>query len=102
MKAIFSENKQQLDDLCKKLKVERLYAFGSSLTENFTSESDVDFLFSFSSDLSLEEYFENYFQFREALEKMLGRSVDLTAEYTLSNPYLIETIDRTKALLYEG
>ena len=34
----------QIRELCEQHKVERLYAFGSVLTERFSKDSDVDFL----------------------------------------------------------
>lgn len=98
---LFSKHKKNIEALCKKLRVKRLYAFGSALSDRFDSKSDFDFLFSFYDDLSVEEYTENYFAFHSELENLLGRDVDLTSEHTLSNPYLIESINRNKALLYE-
>ena len=34
----------QIADLCRRYSVERLFAFGSVLTDRFNDESDVDFL----------------------------------------------------------
>jgi predicted nucleotidyltransferase len=34
-----------------------------------------------------------------ALEKLLGRNVDLVAEKTLQNPYLIQSIEKSKIRL---
>ena len=88
--------------LCEKFKVRRLSAFGSVCTEDFTENSDVDFLYLFDSErLPLVEYADNFFGFRESLQTLLQRRVDLVPEKTLSNPYFIEEIKKTQALIYE-
>ena len=88
--------------LCEKFKVRRLSAFGSVCTENFTEKSDVDFLYQFDFDrLPLVEYADNFFSFRESLQELFQRRVDLVPEKTLSNPYFIEEIKKTQVLIYE-
>jgi len=88
--------------LCEKFKVRRLSAFGSVCTENFTEKSDIDFLYLFDSDrLPLVEHADNFFAFRESLQKLFQRRVDLVPEKTLSNPYFIEEIKKTQVLIYE-
>ena len=88
--------------LCEKFKVRRLSAFGSVCTENFTEKSDVDFLYLFDSErLPLVEYADNFFDFKESLQELLQRRVDLVPEKNLSNPYFIEEIKKTQVLIYE-
>ena len=88
--------------LCEKFKVRRLSAFGSVCTENFTEKSDVDFLYLFDSErLPLAEHADNFFDFKESLQTLLQRRVDLVPEKTLSNPYFIEEIKKTQVLIYE-
>ncbi len=76
-----------------------MHVFGSACTENFGSNSDVNILISFKES-SVEQYTDNYFSLHHALEKLLGRKVDLLTENSLSNPYFIESIEDTKQLLY--
>ena len=76
-----------------------MYLFGSALTANFTNESDIDFIVKFKS-IALSEYFENYLNFKENLESLYGRGVDLLEEQTLKNPILINAINRSKELVY--
>jgi len=90
----------QIRKLCEQHKVGRLYAFGSALTERFTDESDVDFLYTFKDDVPLLEVVNLYFNLQNDLEKTLCRSVDLTSEKDLKNPYFIKEIDATKQLIY--
>ena len=77
----------------------KAYLFGSSATGNSNGKSDIDFLFSFSSDMDYETYAKNYFSLAAALEKLLNKPVDLVAEKTLNNPYLIESINESKIQL---
>jgi predicted nucleotidyltransferase len=38
--------------------------------------------------------------FKESLEKLFGRDVDLVEEQTLRNPILINSINKSKKLIY--
>ncbi len=92
-------NIHQIIALCKKYKVNRLFVFGSILTPGFNDDSDVDLLVEFNpSDIS--DYFTNFFDFKYALEDLLGREVDLLEEKTIQNPYLKVNIDASKSLIY--
>lgn len=90
---------KELKNLCDKYHVERMYLFGSSLTADFNSESDIDFLVKFKQ-MDLAEYFDNYMTFKEGLTKLFGREIDLVEEQTLRNPILIKSIDKNKELVY--
>ena len=76
-----------------------MYVFGSAVTSDFSESSDVDILISFK-DISFEKYTDNYFELHDALVKLFQRKVDLITERSLSNPYFIESIEKTKQLLY--
>ena len=90
----------QLVMLCKKYRVATMYLFGSAATDAFNEYSDIDFLFSFHSNVTLEEYADNYFDLMFEMEDLFGRKVDLIAENTLSNPYFIHSVEQTKRLIY--
>ncbi len=61
MQQILEKRKKDIIAICKTLNIKRLYAFGSVVSENFRDDSDVDFLISFSDNLSVDEYTKNYF-----------------------------------------
>ncbi len=88
-----------IKSLSKEHGVERLYAFGSVLTDKFNSESDVDFVVKFRT-IDVTRYFDNYFDFKEKLSALLQRDVDLLEEQAIRNPYLKKSIDRSKQLIY--
>ncbi len=64
------EHTADIQKLCTKHKVKRLFVFGSVLTDNFTAISDVDFIVDFEP-LHLSDYADNYFDFKFALEEAL-------------------------------
>ena len=71
--------KNQLDtirSLCERYRVKTLYAFGSVLTPNFDTHSDIDLLVDFLDQDALQ-YASNYFQFKFELEKLFNRKIDL-------------------------
>ncbi len=94
------KNKSKLIILCKKHKVNSLYAFGSVLTSNFKKDSDIDLLVTFNK-VNLNDYADNYFNFLFSLEDLFKRKVDLVTEKYLSNPYFIKSVNKTKQLVYE-
>ena len=96
---LIDNNIESLKRLCNIYNVDKMYLFGSALTANFTNESDIDFIVKFKS-IALSEYFENYLNFKENLESLYGRGVDLLEEQTLKNPILINAINRSKELVY--
>ena len=58
--------KNQLDtirSLCERYRVKTLYVFGSVLTPNFDTHSDIDLLVDFLDQDALQ-YTSNYFQFK--------------------------------------
>ena len=75
-------NLQRIIDLCRKHKVKTLLV-------NFDT-----------TDHEKWDYVSNYFDFQEALEKVLGRKVDLVVEKGLKNKYFIQNVNRTKHLIY--
>ncbi|OFY61988.1 MAG: nucleotidyltransferase [Bacteroidetes bacterium RBG_13_42_15] len=96
---IIDKNIEIIKDLCKKHKVKRLFVFGSVLTGRYKKNSDIDLLVDFR-DVDLYEYAENYFNLKKALENLLKRDVDLLEDKAIKNPYLRQSIDSTKQLIY--
>ena len=85
--------------LCYKHKVARLFVFGSILSNNFKKSSDIDLLVDFS-DVDLYDYADNYFDLKLSLEKLLKRQVDLLEDKAIKNPYLRQSIDSSKQMIY--
>lgn len=96
---ILEKYKLELHQLCEKYDVKTMYVFGSAATGRVHEKSDIDILISFK-DIPFDQYTDNYFELHEILERLLGRNIDLITEKSLSNPYFIETVEKTKQLLY--
>lgn len=90
----------QIKELCSRHGVSKLFVFGSVLTNKFKEDSDIDFLVDFKG-VDLYNYADNYFGLKEDLEKLLNRQIDLLEEKALKNPYLKQSIDSSKKLIYE-
>jgi predicted nucleotidyltransferase len=89
----------KLNALCNLYNVEKMYLFGSAVNSSFNDKSDIDLLVKFKP-IELAQYFDNYLNFKEKLESLFGREVDLLEEQTLKNPILIQSINKSKELIY--
>jgi predicted nucleotidyltransferase len=96
---LIQEHIEEIHELCKNYHVAEMYVFGSVLRDSFNPESDIDFLVKFS-DVDSLEYFDNYMDLKEELEKLFSRSVDLVEVQTVKNPILKQSIERDKIILY--
>ncbi len=96
---IIDKNIDIVRNLCKKYKVAKLYVFGSVLNNHFNSGSDIDFIVTFNK-VELEQYADNYFDFKFSLEDLFNRNIDLLEEKALKNPYFKNSINNSKQLIY--
>ncbi len=96
MHSLVNTNLSNIQQLFRQHKVDKAFVFGSMAKNTATTNSDVDFLVSFDKKLDYEAYADNYFELLNALRKLLSKDVDLVAEETISNPYLLQTINATK------
>lgn len=96
----FLEKKlQEIRTACKTYGVKSLHAFGSVLSDSFSSRSDVDLLVTFSESYE-SGAFAQYFDFKEELESILGFSVDLVCYQAIRNTVFKNEVDNEKKLLY--
>lgn len=96
---IIEQNMDDLKRLCVLYNVDKMYLFGSVLNSSFNEKSDIDLLVKFKS-MELSNYLDNYIGFKEKLEALFGRKIDLVEEQTLRNPVLIKSINNSKSLIY--
>ncbi|MCX7001051.1 MAG: nucleotidyltransferase domain-containing protein [Candidatus Sumerlaeota bacterium] len=68
---------QRIEEFCRKWKISELALFGSALRDNFSPDSDYDFLvrFTLEADWSLLDHV----QMETELKELLGREVDLVS-----------------------
>jgi len=91
--------KTEINRLCSLHKVKRLYAFGSVLTNQFRSDSDIDFVVDFEQ-LDADKYADNYFDFKFSLQDILRRPIDLLEDKAIRNPYFRKTVNNQRQLVY--
>jgi uncharacterized protein len=97
---IIERNRAELATLCRHFHVQRLDLFGSAARDDFdAAQSDFDFLVEFEPDAP-GPALDRYFGFKEALEALLGRPVDLVGKRDMRNPYLRRSIERDQTPLY--
>lgn len=99
MQKLISDNLNSIKSLCESHNVSKLYVFGSACTDKFNDKSDIDLLISFFA-MEAGDYADNYLELAEKFEELFNRPVDLVTEKSLSNPYFIESINKSKTLLY--
>jgi uncharacterized protein len=99
MQRLLTENIDEIKALCNAHNVRSLFAFGSVCTDKFNDQSDIDLLISFYP-MDFGDYADTYFEIADKFENLFHRPVDLITDKSLSNPYFIDSINQTKALLY--
>ena len=100
MQPVLLNNLEQLERICRRHRVKRLYAFGSVCTDKFNDESDIDLIVAFEQRF-FNGYVDNFLSLEEELGDLFNRPVDIVTEETLQNPYFINVVNRTKTPIYE-
>lgn len=96
---LIEANIQHIVALCDKHEVNKLFVFGSVLTNRFNDDSDIDLVVDFNK-IDLADYVNNYLDLKDSLQKVLGREVDLLEDKAISNPILRRNIDKNKRRIY--
>jgi predicted nucleotidyltransferase len=99
MDRLITDNIDKIRRLCEMHNVRTLFAFGSVCTEKFNEKSDIDLLISFKP-MDYGDYADTYFEIADKFESLFHKHVDLITDKSLSNPYFIESVNKTKTLLY--
>jgi predicted nucleotidyltransferase len=98
---LIEENYITLEKLCKKYRVKRFEIFGSALiAQGFDPEhSDLDFLVEFLP-LPPGEHANAYFGLLEELQDLFKRHIDLVMPRAIKNPYFLESINKSREVIY--
>ena len=87
--------------LCRAYGVERLEVFGSAADGRFdATRSDFDFIVRLAPRPA-ESLAARYLEFIDALERLLGRPVDVLSDGPIENPYLRQAVDATRRTLHD-
>jgi predicted nucleotidyltransferase len=91
----------EIQAICARYPVATLSAFGSAVTGGFEqNRSDIDLLVKMA-DVPTLEYGRAYFSLLREFEDLFDRPIDLVTEPSLTNPYIKQSVDATKVLIYE-
>ncbi len=96
MEKFIEQNLPQIKQLMQQYGVDKAYLFGSAAKGTMKQDSDVDFIIRFPDDMHYTTYADNYFALADALEALLKKDVELIAEETIQNPYLLQSINSHK------
>ncbi len=95
----FLAHRDAIEELCRLYAVRRLDAFGSATRADFDpSRSDIDLVVEFSA--TAPGTAGHYFDFKTALESLLGRPVDLVELPAVRGARLRGLIDRSRVPVY--
>ncbi len=93
-------HKEAIAELCRKNSVQRLFAFGSAIRENFRpGESDVELLVEFAP-IGGHAKFHAYFEMLDERQRILGTRVDLVMSGAVRNAIIAREIEKTKRIIH--
>ena len=97
---VLENQKVAIAKLCRKYNVERLFAFGSAIRDDYRpGESDVDLLVEFAP-IGGHAKFHAYFEMLDELQQLLGSKVDLVMGAAVRNEVIALEIEKTKRIIY--
>ena len=102
MHQLIAGKKEEIAAICRRHRVERLEVFGSAArgTDFDPDRSDADFLVEYQPPL-LPGLLERRLQLQDDLQAILKRKVGLIRKGTIGNPYLKESIDEDREVVFE-
>lgn len=101
MNPLVEKHRQTLEQACRRFGVRRLEVFGSAVRDDFDpARSDFDFIVSFA-DKTPGTYADRYLDFTMAVERLLGRKVDMLTERSIRNPIFRSEVDVARQIVYD-
>ncbi|MDA1087048.1 MAG: nucleotidyltransferase domain-containing protein [Verrucomicrobia bacterium] len=94
------KHRSEIAALCRQYNVRELYVFGSILRrDDFGPGSDIDLAVIFDR-VEISGSFDQYMDFKTAMEKLLGRPIDLVSLRNARNRVFLQSVNATKELVY--
>jgi predicted nucleotidyltransferase len=101
MNASLAKQLPSIAALCQRYGVAHLELFGSATSAEFNPESsDFDFLVELDKS-SPGSPARRWIELAEALEKLLGRHVDLVNPHYIRNPYFAQAVNASRTVIYD-
>lgn len=89
---------EAIEDFCRQWRISEFALFGSVLRPDFSDDSDVDVLVTFSPEARWSLF--DFVAMQDELGALLGRRVDLVSKGGLRNPFRRHEILTTRRILY--
>ena len=89
---------ERIDGFCVKWKISEMALFGSVLSDEFRSDSDIDVLVSFRDDDEWGLF--DFVDMIDELKAIFGRKVDLVEKDSLRNPFRRQAILAGNEVIY--
>jgi predicted nucleotidyltransferase len=97
---LIESRRQKIVALCRHFQVKRLDVFGSAARDDYDQgASDIDLLVEFDQ-VAAASLFDAYFGLREKLTELLACPIDLVMVSAVRNPYVKQSIESDRALIY--
>jgi uncharacterized protein len=97
---LIENNRDELNDLCRRYQVKTLELFGSAADGTWNPEhSDLDFLVDFHL-MEPGPHAKAYFGLWFALQELFGRHVDLVETPAVTNPTFLKALKHQRRVLY--
>ena len=90
--------RREIDNFCLKWKISEMALFGSVLSDEFRSDSDIDVLVSFKDDAGWGLF--DFVDMIDELKAIFGRKVDLVEKDSLKNPFRRKRILDSNEVIY--
>ena len=103
MNTVLASHQNEIVALCRSYGVVRLDLFGSAATGGFDDEvSDFDFVADFGVPTPTVKYADRVLGFADALERLLGRRVDVLTAAALGNSRFAQAISASRQSVYDA
>ena len=101
MTNLVKQHLEELNGLCLKYQVAHLELFGSAVSEEKfdAAKSDIDFLVEFVP-MSPAEHAKAYFGLLAELQDLFEKQIDLVEIKAVTNPYLLESLEKSRTEIY--
>lgn len=97
---LIEQHRAELEDLCRRFRVQTLELFGSAADGTWDAEhSDLDFLVEFLP-LEAGQLAPDYFGLLHALEDLFHRKIDLVMSRAIRNPYFLRGVNQSRRVIY--
>ena len=89
---------KKIGEFCLKWEISEMALFGSVLSDDFRSDSDIDVLVSFKDDAGWGLF--DFVDMIDELKNIFGRKVDLVEKDSLRNPFRRQAILAGNEVIY--